>query len=148
MVVYLSHTLGGASPVNLAEFVARGDHSANAYDWLRFLVDMTDWSIVMPWQAYVIALGELQRPRSFADQLQILKRCDAIVFVGGDLTPHMEHEERVATEHGIAVINLTDLGYYPPNVDRIATLLDARLDDALERVTRNLTNPKRSAPRI
>ena len=142
MVVYLSHSLGGDS----LNYEARGNNSANAYDWLRFLCNATDWSITMPWQAYVVALHEIQRPRSIRDQLAILKRCDAIVFVGGEMSKQMEHERRIALEHGIAVIDLIDLGYYPPDPDRILSLIETRRAAAFELVERNIrypTAPKR-----
>lgn len=139
MVVYLSHSLGGET----ADFLARGNHAANAHDWLRFLVDVTDWSFLVPWQAYVAAsIREIQRPRVIRDQLAFLKRCDAVVFVGGEMSKQMEHERQVALEHGIAVIDLTDLGYYPPEVDRIVALIETRRAAAFDLVARNIRYPQ------
>lgn len=141
MVVYLSHTLGGDRGGGRGEadaYMERGNHSANAYDWLRFLVNETSWALLMPWYTYVVALGELMRPRGFVDQLRILKRCDALVLVGGEVSPHMREEIRVAQVHNVAVIDLTDLGYYPPRNTRIADLLEERTREAFDKIENRL----------
>lgn len=135
MIGYLSHALGGDG-----DPVSRQDNIANAIDWIRFLVDHTAWAIQVPWLAFVIALRELHRPRAFADQLRIMTTCDAIILVGGRISPHMKHEARVALRAGIAVIDLTDLGWHAPtDMDggRARELLYARADAALAKVGRH-----------
>lgn len=129
MIAYLSHSLGTG---NGDATVRRHDNIANATLWLEFLYDATPWNVTVPWFANVVALRELWRPRAFAGQLEMLQRSDAIVLTGGVISDHMHEEIEHARSFRIAVIDLTDLGVYPPLVsDAIRAALLERADRAV-----------------
>lgn len=112
MIAYLSHSLGAS---NGDDSIRRQDNISNALAWLAFLTEATSWAITMPWYPNVVALRELHRPIAFASQLRILSRCDAIVLVGGAISAHMQHEADYAKKNRVGVVDLIDLGYYPPH---------------------------------
>lgn len=134
LVGYLSHPIGPAD--HYTAFQERCDNIVNAGDWLRFLIQRTKWAIMCPWLAYTVAGGsELYGPRALTDQIMLLERCDMLIQVGGELSPHMTIERNHARRAGLRIIDLTDLGYRPSNPDRIATILKTRTKQ-LELTTR------------
>lgn len=129
MIAYLSHSLGTG---NGNATVRRHDNIANATLWLEFLYDATPWNVTVPWFANVVALRELWRERAFEGQLEVLRRSDAIVLTGGAISDHMGEEIEHARSYRLAVIDLTDLGVYPPLVsDAIRVALVDRADRAI-----------------
>ncbi len=129
VVAYLSHSLGSS---NGKDTIHRHDNIANAGEWLQFLVDATSWIVLMPWYPYAIVLRELHRPRAFADQLRVLKRCDVLVLCGGVISPHMRFEITEAKRRQVAIVDLTDFGFHPPEDTAAAgAVLDQRLEDAV-----------------
>jgi hypothetical protein len=136
MIAYLSHTLGSSNGI---DSVRRQDNIANAISWLDFLVMHTTWAITLPWLPFVMTehgAREVHRPRGFADQIRILQRCDAIVLVGGIISPHMNHEIDIARRGHIAIVDLSDLGRHPPDSEVTDNAFRALLADRAPRCAR------------
>ena len=125
LVGYLSHPIGPAD--HFEQLTERHDNLDNAGSWLRFLIQRTRWAIMCPWLAYTVAGGaELYGPRALTDQIMLLERCDMLIQVGGELSPHMTIERNHARRAGLRIIDLTDLGRKPADPDRIATIIKTR----------------------
>lgn len=126
VVAYLSHTLGRA---NGDHTIKRHDNIANAGKWLHYLTDAVPWIVVMPWFPYVAL--DIQRERGLADQLRYIRRCDALVLCGGVVSDHQVDEVAEAKAHGVAIVDLTDLGYYAPEISPgTREMLESRLEAA------------------
>jgi hypothetical protein len=111
-VVYLTHQLGDKLEMDVGE---RGNNVANACAWVRWLVENTKWSINAAWLTNIMAMDdEFLRPRILMDQLVQLARSDAMIMVGGVISPHMRVEHTIATRRNIPIIDATELGRYPP----------------------------------
>lgn len=134
-VAYLSHPIG---PPNADDKpLARHDNLNHAALWLRLLIKHTTWAIMCPWIAYLNAMEgtDLYGPRALTDQITLLERCDIIVQVGGWVSPHMQIEANHARRRDMPILDLTDLGTRPVQVDRIARQLRLR-SSALEKTKR------------
>jgi len=87
--------------------------------WFRWALDeYPDSAIVVPWLVYVQNLAETpeNRTRGIRDDLAVLSRCDAILLVGGWLSPGMGEELDLARRLGLEVFNRIDMGNEPPEV--------------------------------
>lgn len=137
MIAYLSHSLATG---NGDAQVLRHDNIANALAWLEFLVEATPWIVIMPWYPHAIVLRELWRDRMHAGDLEVMARLDALVFVGGIVSRRMEAQRAHAIASAVGVIDLTDLGMYPPRDlhDGIREALAIRARDALDRARRGV----------
>lgn len=115
VVAYLGHPIGEA---NGFDSVQRADNLANAVEWVRFFNDVTRWSIVCPWYVNAVAIGgDSYGPRRLMSQLDALERCDIYIAAGGHLSPHMHVEMRRAKQHGLPILDVSNLGVIPPAMD-------------------------------
>lgn len=130
MLAYLSHHLDEAD----GDESRRGDNVYNACRWLSWLVDYSDWVVVAPWFPYVACCKYIQQERLKGDQRRVLGRCDTLVLCGGLVSDHMADEISFCRRSLIAVVDLTDLGYAPPELRDAKTLLLRRYEDALAAV--------------
>lgn len=132
LLAYMSHPIGVG---NGDDMVHRQDNIANAAAWIRFLVTNTRWAISCPWYPYVVALdGERHRPRGLVDNIASLRRCDLLLQVGGNVSPHMRSERDAAMAFRVPVVDLTDLGYQPPwsmPEGEVIHMLSRRASDAV-----------------
>ena len=111
VVAYLTHPLG---PKDM-DPSGRADNVANAIAWIRWIIQNTSWSVNACWLPHIIAIDdELHRPRALVDQMAQMVRCDALVLVGGMVSPHMRVEHEFAKSRGIPIVDLTGLGRHPP----------------------------------
>lgn len=111
VVAYLTHPLG---PKDLDPTV-RADNVANAVDWVRWVMENTSWSVNACWLAHVIAIDdEIHQPRVLVDQMAQLIRCDALILVGGEVSPHMRVQHEFAKKRNIPIVDATMLGRHPP----------------------------------
>lgn len=114
-VAYLAHPVGAGESIEDLE--RRQNNIANTLAWLQFLVDVTSWSISVPWLPYVMRLDEgTYRARGIEDDLAGLERCDILVGVGGRWSDGMTSERARAVELGLPVIDLTSWGFSPPSL--------------------------------
>jgi hypothetical protein len=106
---YVAHPVAGDVPANLAR----------ALRWLKWLADRDhDTTYIAPWIAAIMS-GEddsdpYARTRGLRHDCNVVRRCDAIVLVGGRVSSGMAIERSTAITMGIDVIDLTDLGDEPP----------------------------------
>ncbi len=108
----MTHPLGDKFDLDPGE---RGNNVANAARWVKWLVENTPWSVNAAWMTNVMAVDEeLLRPRILIDQLIQMIRCDALVLVGGAVSPHMRVKNAMASRRGLPVIDATELGYLVP----------------------------------
>ena len=122
---YVAHPVG-AGPDRTANL-------ARVRRWLRYLIARyPDLALVVPWLPYCDVLEEApeHRARGLRDDRAVQRWCDAIVLVGGYLSPGMAEELAFAQEQGHDVIDLLHLGLEPPETDHDRT--DAVGSDALE----------------
>ncbi len=110
MIAYVAHPVGPDGPERVAnlERVRR---------WIRWLIDTRpDLALSIPWLPYCEVLDEspINRQRGIRDGIAMLDRCDAIVLVGGRMSPGMVDELRRAAMRGLKVIDLLHLGAEPP----------------------------------
>lgn len=105
-VMYVAHPVSGDVEANLAR----------ARRWLRWLVDCyPGFAFCLPWMAYVQALDEAtHRERGLRDDLEMLRRCDGIILVGGRLSSGMALEKGVAEDAALEVHDMLHLGEEPP----------------------------------
>lgn len=97
----------------------------------------------MPWFASVAALGMELRDRALLDQRMMLRRHDAIVFVGSGVIGHQLVERADARRFHLADIDLTDQGFPPPSLatkadTKLRRLIARRTSEALAKVRRAL----------
>ena len=124
--------------MNGHDTVQRQDNIANALAWLEYLTSATSFVITMPWFANVVALSHMLRDRALKDQTAVLRRCDAIIFVGESVIGHQLVERRDARLAKLADIDLTDQAFKPPFLDtkedrRLRLLITRRSTEALAR---------------
>ena len=111
VVAYLTHPLGPKD----ADQSGRANNVANAVAWVRWIIESTTWAINASWLTHVIAIDdEIHRPRALVDQMAQLVRCDALILVGGWMSPHMRVEHQFAMKRRIPIVDLVSLGYSPP----------------------------------
>lgn len=105
-VYYMAHPVSGDVPGNVAR----------ALRWFKHLVDQhPDWAISAPWIPYVLGLSEeTDRERGLRDDMEMVRRCDGILLVGGKLSGGMALELQAANIAGLDVVDLLHLGDEPP----------------------------------
>lgn len=106
---YLAHPVAG----DVTEHVAR------AIRWLRYLSLGDRESVyIAPWIATIMAIGSDEdvetRRRALDECMEVVRRCDGIVLVGGRISPGMRLELEAALATGKEVIDLTVHGAEPP----------------------------------
>ena len=109
LVAYLAHPQGDG-------LVEWGDSHASALEWVRFLMNSTQFGIVAPWILYGTAFPNsiVNEQRRVADCLSILERCDVLIVSGGVITLEMHELIRNANRWGIPVLDITMMGVTPP----------------------------------
>ena len=105
-VVYFAHPVGARD----AEGVAA--NLAAARLWFARLLDL--WPAVAlcaPWLPYLDVLEDTgtNRERGLRDDLELVRRCDAIVLCGPRVSHGMELERLEAVGHGRMVIDLVGI---------------------------------------
>lgn len=138
VVAYISHPVGVAlgSP---EDFAARQNNLANLIDWVAFLTRHVRWSLEISWYAYIVALGEQGKPLGMVHNLAKLERCDIVVQVGGNVSPHMGYELQQAARRNIPNVDLTGMGYSPPwhwEERKILEFIDERSSNAMRSCSR------------
>lgn len=113
VVAYISHPVGIALG-SAEDFAARQNNLANFIDWVSFLARHVRWSLEISWYAYIVALGEQGKPLGMVHNLAKLERCDFVVQIGGNVSPHMGYELQQAARRNIPNVDLTGMGYAPP----------------------------------
>lgn len=113
-LVYVAHPYGG-DPENLAR----------ARRWLAWLLGHPDFAgcgFVADWILTCELLVETvdNRSRGLEVDLELVRRCDVLVLVGGRVSPGMEQELLIARAHRKGIIDLTDLGPVPPPLPTVA----------------------------
>lgn len=111
VVAFLTHPLGERD----ADYgTARGNNLANAMEWFRLIKDATGWAICYPTMAYLAAVDDIfHGPSTLIDQIEIMKRCDVLVAVGGMMSPHMRYLAGHASTAKIPLLDLLSLGVRP-----------------------------------
>lgn len=87
-----------------------------AREWLAAITESVDVSLVATWISEVEVIGDddpAQRKAGLARCMAVIHRCDAIVLVGGSISPGMEQEDRFAFNQGIPRLDLTGCGHWP-----------------------------------
>ena len=108
-LIYLAHPLSGDVPGNLAR----------AKKWLRWMrIAYPGAATIAPWIQEIEVLGDddadpEKREAALRRDELIASRCDAIVLVGGRLSPGMARELRAVRAVGGYVIDLLSLGPEP-----------------------------------
>ncbi len=107
-IYYMAHPLGNGydRPLNIAR-------AERWFAWL--LYKYPEYAFTAPWIQYAKALPETSdnRDRGIRDDLEVLKRCDGIVLVGGRLSPGMACELEEALWKKMDVMDLLHLGSEP-----------------------------------
>lgn len=107
-VVYVAHPLGSGED--------RERNRCNAAKWCAWLAKTYDVAPVADW---ITLSGEWDESPTNRDlglriDVELVKRCDEIIMVGGRVSPGMAIEANAARMHGILVTDLTHLGYEVP----------------------------------
>ena len=115
-LIYLAHPFGG-DPRNL-------DRARRWFAWLcrEFPSNAYVCNWIIECELFDDADPQ-QRATSLARQCEIARRCDAIVLVGGKITPGMKQEAAAA----IAVLDLSMIGDDPPEVGSHAWITTAQI---------------------
>lgn len=126
---FLIHPLGERD----ANFgMARGDNLANAMLWFRVVKDSTRWAICYPTMAYLAAVDDVHHgPSTLTDHIELMKRMDVVIAVGGAMSPHMRYLVGHAKVAKIPVLDLLDLGSAPRDDDDSVKLEIIRRAEAL-----------------
>lgn len=105
------------SPVDIARGIV-ACNLARAKRWMAWLTAADDGcAFVAPWITAVEILRDdvaEDRARGMRDNMVSLRRCDALVLVGGRISPGMALERAEAEVYGLTVIDATDMGEEPP----------------------------------
>lgn len=116
IAVYLAHPVGAVDAAGVEANLQR------ARQWLRWLIDLPNPAVariswVLPWWAYVDALGDgvhRYRERGLRDTLAVLERCDALLALGRP-TPGVVAETAAAQRAGLPVVDWIAAGPLPPS---------------------------------
>lgn len=107
-LAYVAHPVGADGPRRVANL-------ERASRWIRWLVVQHEAiAFIAPWLAYCQVLDESHRARGMRDNFAVLSRCQAIVLVGGQLSPGMAEEIDFAKSRGMAVVDYLSMGSEPP----------------------------------
>ncbi len=109
-VAYVAHQLSAATPELMA---ANRENGARWCVWLcrHFgLATVADW-IVM---SSVLEETEENRAMGLACDFALIERCDLVIHVGGRVSSGMALEAEHAAECDVRVVDLTWLGFEPP----------------------------------
>lgn len=112
MIYYVAHPVGPDGPERVANI-------ARVKEWVRWLIHARRGdAFSVPWLPYVEVLTESpdHRERGMRDGMEMLRRCDAIVLVGGRLSPGMAAELREAKHRKMAELDLLYLGRDAPPI--------------------------------
>lgn len=99
-----------------------GDIQGNlkrAERWLKYLreSDSTN-TYIAPWIADIYSGADDSDPeareRGLVDCETVVRRCDAVVLVGGRISSGMQRERDAAVAAGRSVFDYTDMGAEPP----------------------------------
>jgi hypothetical protein len=109
-VVYIAHPLGDDPH-------KRQSNRASAAQWCAWAAEHCGVCPVAMWIVLSGIWYESTKYRNLGLALDkvLIARCDEVWLVGGTISPGMREEELAAKELSIPVINLTDLGLYPPD---------------------------------
>jgi hypothetical protein len=109
-VVYIAHPLGD-NPHK------RQSNRAYAAQWCAWAAEHCGVCPVAMWIVLSGIWHESKKYRNLGLSLDkvLLARCDEVWLVGGSISPGMAEEALAAQELSIPVIDLTDLGLYPPD---------------------------------
>lgn len=113
-----------AMPVYYVAHPVAGDVSGNiarALRWLRWLTARTpDVTFIAPWIPMLLS-GEddsdpVARARGLEHDVNVVKRCDGLVLVGGRVSSGMalERDAMIAAQGPGSIIDYTRLGAEPP----------------------------------
>ena len=107
-VVYMAHPVSGDVEGNLRR----------AKQWLRWYEEQNPTSAVVANWITECEVWDDSNPAHRAAGLErdiaVLKRCDAIVLVGGRVSSGMAGEVAIAEKHGLEIEDLTHLGEVAP----------------------------------
>lgn len=106
-VIYLGHPLG-AGP-------NRDVNIMNAVGWVAWAARQ-GVAVVADWIILASQSEETpeNRARGLEIDIELVSRCDEVWLVGGRVSPGMQMEADRARHLGIAVVDLTHLGYEAP----------------------------------
>lgn len=107
-VCYVAHPLGSGED--------RARNLANAAKWCAWLAKTYGIAPVADW---IVLAGQWDespenRDRGLSIDVELVKRCDELIMVGGRISPGMAIEANAARMHGLLVTDLTHLGYEVP----------------------------------
>lgn len=106
-VVYMAHPVSGDVENNIS----------NAKRWYRWIIDNHDVAVLANW---IIDCELYDNNTDYEASLQrdeeIACRCDEVWLVGGRISEGMRREANAAENAGVTVVDLTKMGYEPPEV--------------------------------
>ena len=107
-VVYVCHPLGGGED--------RERNRINAAKWVAWIARTYDVAPIADW---IILSGEWNeapqnRARGLAIDLTLVARADEVWLVGGRVSPGMQMEADEGKRLGKVVVDMTQLGEFPP----------------------------------
>lgn len=104
-LIYMAHPFGG-DPRNL-------DRAKRWYTWLVREFPRNAYQCQWVIECELFGIGETNSAGpAFTRGLEVVRRCDAVVLVGGRISDGMKQEARAA----IAVLDLSMIGDEPPEV--------------------------------
>jgi hypothetical protein len=100
-LIYMAH------PVRPIEGETLAGNIERAEAWLRWCHERCPaWIVIAPWLAELRAYGvseegeRAQRETGMARQLEVVRRCDGVLLVGGRVSPGMREEARTSLLSG------------------------------------------------
>lgn len=141
-VVFVSHPLGD----RIDDIQRWHDNLANAGDWIRFVIETTNWVVLAPWYVYamVSATDGIMAGRRLVDSLTAMERSDVVLMLGGYFSPHMrDYDAKTARRLGLPVVDLTWMGVTPPDKsdEDAVQLMLARVHGAIVKQPRRVWMP-------
>lgn len=108
-VCYVAHPLGAGED--------RARNIVNATKWCAWLAKTYRIATVADWIVLASQWDETPENRELglAIDVELVKRCDELIMVGGRISAGMAIEANAAREHGLIVTDLTHLGYEVPD---------------------------------
>lgn len=126
VIAYVAHPVGDGED--------RARNLQNVSKWFLALFHAgKHLALCVPWKIYVDNLTEEHKARAMRDDLAILGTCNAIILVGGRISPGMKTELFTAQVKGIQVLDLIDLGFEAPDIND-----DNAMKDLAQRLTKLL----------